>query len=165
MADEQQVTVWCAGCGREAAHWRINAALRICTVCGEEIHKAEVIMAKHLTDEERAGIQLRLAGGESVKDVAAEMKRSYYTIYAIKQAMPKGLKGKKLEAALKKAASLRGCMPRGVSLTAGPAPAGGPKSEIQRFIAATINQRLGEMETEILTRINYIRSAVQDYLK
>ena len=130
----------CFHCGGVMAHWRINAALRICTGCGNEIHKAEVIMAKHFTDAERAGIQLRLANGEKVKDLAKELGRSFWTIQTIRQKMPKGLKGKRLEAALRAAVekhaaagSGMGGLPRGVSLQ----DAGDPGTSLRTAVRIT----------------------------
>jgi hypothetical protein len=177
-AENQQVVVWCAGCKAEVAHWRVNAALRICTKCGEEIHEAEVIMAKHFTDAERAGIQLQLANGAKVKDLAKEMGRSYHTIVSIQRAMPKGLKGKKLLAALQAAVdkhALKGPgsisppegLPRGVDLSAavdpGPSPRRGggviirgvTSSDVEalacrQWIVSLINRRLDAIRAELL---------------
>lgn len=173
--ENQQVMEECFHCGGVMAHWRINAALRICTGCGNEIHKAEVIMAKHFTDAERAGIQLRLANGEKAKDIAKELGRSFWTIQSIKGKMPKGLKGKKLEAALQAAVDkhaikgsgsmLPAALPRGVDLkgaveTSRPRPVGPSPIkdftdavEHKRWIVALINRRLDLIRDELINLV------------
>lgn len=170
MPENQQVMEECFHCGGVMAHWRINAALRICTGCGNEIHKAEVIMAKHFTDAERAGIQLRLANGEKVKDLAKELGRSYYTIVSIKRAMPKGLKGKKLAAALQAAVDKHtaaglgmGGLPRWMN----PAEVGAPEEKVgetlaaekipsivfKKWVVTIINRRLDMIRDELVGMI------------